>query len=133
MTLDTNNTEKLNIFSSELKRLSISLLPPDINNSLVTFSVEKQNKDGKIIKAIRYALAAIRNVGQTGMKSIVEERDKNGKYKSIEDFVSRLDTNLINKRQLEGLIKGGAFDSLDKNRRKLFSSVDSLIKFASFV
>ncbi len=131
MTLDANNTDKLNIFCSELRRMNINLLPPDINKSRATFSVECDNQRDDKNKSIRYALTAIRNVGQAAIQSIVDERDQNGPYKTIDDFINRLDSSNLNKRQLEGLIKAGALDCLNKNRKQLYQSVESIIKHAS--
>ncbi len=122
------NTDKLNVFRQEIDRLGIKLLPPDINRSTETFAVELL-PDGK--KAIRYALAAIRNVGGPAMKALTAERDKNGPFTDIFDLMRRAETGVMNKRQLESLINAGAFDSLDRNRAKLFASADLLVRFAA--
>ncbi|MDB5394623.1 MAG: dnaE [Rhodospirillales bacterium] len=122
------NTDKLNVFRQEIDRLGIKLLPPDINRSTETFAVESL-PDGT--KAIRYALAAIRNVGMPAMKALVAERDKNGPFADVFDLMRRADSGVMNKRQLESLINAGAFDSLERNRAKLFASVDLLVRFAA--
>jgi DNA polymerase-3 subunit alpha len=122
------NTDKLNVFRQEIDRMGIKLLPPDINRSTETFAVEML-PDGT--KAIRYALAAIRNVGGPAMKALVAERDRNGPFADIFDLMRRADAGVMNKRQLESLINAGAFDSLDRNRAKLFASVDLLVRFAA--
>lgn len=127
MTLDINHTDKLSGFRQELQRMEIALLPPDINASKATFSVEQTEKGG----AIRYALAALKNVGRTAMEALVAEREANGPFKDVADFASRLDTTVINKRQLENLVKAGAFDSLNANRRQVFEAIDQIVRAAA--
>jgi len=122
------NTDKLNVFRQESDRLGFKLLPPDINKSTDTFSVEML-PDGS--KAIRYALAAIRNVGMPAMKSLVAERNANGPFKDVFDLMRRVDAGVMNKRQMESLINAGAFDSLDRNRARLFASTDMLVRYAA--
>ena len=122
MTLDMGNTDKLNLFRQELTRLGIKLLPPDVNRSDASFAVE-----GGVI---RYALAAVRNVGQQAMEALVAERAARGPFADLADFVARVDSRVANKRQLESLIRAGAFDSLEPNRKRLFDSVDLLVRRA---
>jgi len=122
MTYDMHNTDKLGAFKTELKRLKIDLLGPDVNRSEVTFSVE----DG----AVRYALAGIKNVGEAAMKALIEERTRGGPFKDLSDFAHRLDTRAINKRLLENLVKAGAFDSLESNRARLFEGIDTILRHA---
>ncbi len=122
------NTDKLNIFRQEIQRIGAKLLPPDINKSTATFAVEIL-PDGS--KAVRYALAAIRNVGMPAMVSLVAEREANGPFTDVFDLVRRADSGVLNKRQLENLINAGAFDSLDPNRAKLFASVDLLVRYGA--
>lgn len=123
MTLDAGNTDKLSIFKQELDRLGVDLLPPDINKSGVMFEVE----DGKI----RYALAALKGVGEGAMEKIVAERDANGAFKDMADFMSRLDTKVMNKRQFDGLICAGAFDAFNPNRAELHGNMEMLLRHAS--
>jgi len=128
MTLDLGNPDKINGFRLELDRLGIPLLPPDINASDVAFTVDRQGEgDG----AVRYALAAIKNVGEAAMRSLVDERRTNGPFADIDDFVGRLDAGLVNKRQLENLVRAGAFDCFSPNRRRLFDGVENVIRHAS--
>ena len=135
MSLDLNNTDKLNLFRQELDKLKIPLLQPDINKSNVIFSVEEiPNPDeevGGTIKAVRYALSAIRNVGDAAMHSVVEERDTNGPFKDAFDFANRVDSKAVNKRILENLVRGGAFDSLVSARRQVFDGIETLIKHSN--
>ncbi len=122
MTLDMHNTEKLGSFGAELKRMNIKVLLPDVNASDVEFSVENG--------AIRYALAAIRNVGAGAMEQLVAERKKNGPFKNLTDFANRLDSGVINKRLLENLVKAGALDSLHPNRQQIFAGIEILLRHA---
>ncbi len=124
LTLDFQNTDKLTVFAREVLRMNIPLLPPDINTSEPFFKVETLG-DGKL--GIRYALAALKNVGQASMESVVAERNARGPFKDIYDFMERVDTRAVNKRQLEGLIASGCFDALHANRRQLFNNVDLLL------
>jgi len=130
MTLDFHNTDKLNVFRQELKRLGISLLPPDINASDVLFSVEHGESDRV---AIRYSLAAVKNIGEGAMQGIVDERRRNGPFKDLLNFADRFDARMINKRQMENLARAGAFDTLAPNRRRLFNGVETIIRHASAV
>ena len=91
----------------------------DINKSGYDFTVE----DGKI----RYALTAVKGVGEANMKALVAEREARGPFKDISDFVHRIDIRQTNRKQLEQLIKSGAFDCLDKNRGRLFANIDNII------
>jgi DNA polymerase-3 subunit alpha len=120
MDLDITNTDKLAGFKAECKVLGIEVLKPDINASLAKFSVE----NGKL----RYALGAIKGVGEANMNAIVEAREKGGKFKDISDFINRVDAKQLNRKQLEQLIKAGAFDSIEKKRGKLFANIDLILK-----
>ncbi len=128
MTFDMGNTDKLNMFRQELERLQIKLLPPDINKSHPTFTVEIDSA-GK--GAVRYALAAIRNVGAVAMQALVAERAENGPFKDLSDFAKRLDAKQVNKRQLEGLAKAGAFDGIEANRARVFATVETMLRIAN--
>jgi DNA polymerase III subunit alpha len=124
MTYDMHNTDKLGIFREDAQRLGVNLLPPDVNASEVLFSVEPMSADGRPSGAVRYALAAIRNVGAQAMEGVVAERRANGPFKDIFDFASRVPADALNKRALEHLIKAGAFDSLHPNRGQLFANLE---------
>ncbi len=129
MTLDLGNTDKLNHFRQELNRLGIRLLPPDINRSQPTFSVEIDPKSGK--PAIRYALAAVKGVGALAMDLLVAERERNGRFKDLFDLAQRLDAKTFNRGQFESLAKAGAFDPLDPNRAQTFAAAELLLRQAS--
>ncbi|MCE9507367.1 MAG: DNA polymerase III subunit alpha [Alphaproteobacteria bacterium] len=128
MTQDMSNTDKLAMTRQELVKMKITLLPPDINKSIPRFSVETL-PDG--IKAIRYALAGLKGVGETAMQSIVAERDKNGPFRDLYDFARRLDSRTINKRQMESLAQAGAFDRMNPNRAQVLAASDILLKYAA--
>ena len=127
MTLDLGNTDKLNAFRQELQRIDVPLLPPDINKSEPHFSVETL-ADGR--KAVRYALAAVKNVGAHAMEIVVADRLANGPYTSLFDFARRLDVKSVNKRQLENLVCAGAFDGLNPHRAQVHAAVELLIRHA---
>ena len=120
MSLDITNPDKLFFFKEECRRLGFEVLKPDINYSFADFAVE----NGKI----RYALAAIKGVGEANMKAIVDERVAHGPYKDLSDFIHRTDFKQINRRQLEQLSKAGAFDSIEPNRGKIFANIDTIIQ-----
>ncbi|AFX99117.1 DNA polymerase III, alpha subunit [Candidatus Endolissoclinum faulkneri L2] len=124
MTYEINNTDKLNVLRQELNNLNIKLLPPDINRSRENFSVEKLEDDRY---GIRYALAAIKNVGISAMKLLVYLRDKDGPFKNIVDFVYRINPNQVNKRLMENLIRAGTFDELHNNRAELFENINTIM------
>ena len=127
MTYEMVSTDKLGQFIAEAKKFGLNVLPPDINHSQVEFSVEKESS-GKL--AVRYALAAIKNVGAAAMELLVKEREANGLFQSVHDFASRIDASVINRRQLENLVLAGCFDSLSPNRRQLYESLDAILGMA---
>ena len=119
MTMEISNQKKLSEFYEEITRLKIKVIRPNINECYSDFKVS----NGKFY----YALGAIKNVGYEAVSNIVEERLSNGKFKSIKDFVNRINPKDINKLQLEGLVKAGAFDSINENRYALYSSIPKII------
>ena len=119
MTMDISNQNKLSEFYEELKRLNVDVKRPDINECCADF----RTNDNKFY----YALGGIKAVGFEAITNIVDERIANGKFKSINDFINRVKPKDINKLQLEGLAKAGAFDSLDSNRQALFNSIPNII------
>ena len=119
MTMDISNQNKLSEFYEELKRLNIEIVRPDINECFADFRTNN-NK-------FYYALGGIKAVGYEAVSNIVNERLANGKFKSINDFLNRVNPKDINKLQLEGLVKGGAFDNIKSNRQSLFNSIPTFI------
>jgi len=120
MSTELTNTSKLREFVEELKKLKIEIIRPSINKCFADFRAI----NGKLI----YGLGAIKNVGFEAISNIVNEREKNGKFKSLIDFINRVDSKDINKLQLEGLVKAGVFDEFDKDRGKIFNSVPKIIQ-----
>ena len=119
MTNELSNTEKLSEFFEELKRLKIKVQRPNINECFAEFVPKKD--------IFCYALGAIKNVGFEAISGVVREREKNGKFKSISDFINRVNPKDINKLQLEGLVKAGTFDSIFSNRKLLFDNITNII------
>jgi len=121
LTSEMGNTSRVNTFKKECKDLNIELLPPDINDGYAHFSVS----DGKIL----FGLAAVKNVGQSAVESIVETRKEGGKFTDIFDFCSRIDHHLVSKKALESLIASGTFDSLHKERSTLYENVETILNY----
>ena len=119
MSMELSNQKKLSEFYEELKRIKINIVRPDINKCFADFTSDDNN--------FYYALGAIKNVGYEAISNLIKERSKNGEYKSLFDFISRANPKDINKLQLEGLVKAGAFDSLNNNRKSLLESIPNLI------
>ena len=120
MSTELTSTGKLREFVEELKRLNVKVIRPCINYCYADFRAEP-NK-------IFYGLGAIKSVGFEAISNIVKERDLNGSYKSLNDFISRTDPKNVNKLQLEGLVKAGAFDNIEGDRGKLFNSIPKIIQ-----
>jgi len=128
-----SNTDKVGMFMDECKRMGISILGPDVNESLLRFNVNKQG-------ALRFGMAAIKGVGEAAVEKIIEIR-RDGEFKDIFDFVERVNLRTVNKRNLEGLAISGAFDNLGNIKRsQYFASangggvfVEELIKYGNRV
>ena len=119
MSTTLTNTSKLREYVEELKRLKVEVVRPSINNCFAEFKAET-NK-------IFYGLGAIKSVGFEAISNIINERERNGIFKSFTDFINRVNPKDVNKLQLEGLVKAGVFDKIDLNRRKLFESIPKII------
>ena len=117
LTSAKRDKDRTSVLLSEVRDMSLIISVPDINTSEIDFTVANNS--------IVFGLSAIRNVGDTTAEKIVEER-KSGKFKSVEDFISRMDARAVNKRSLEALIQGGAFDSFGIQRKALFESLEEL-------
>ncbi len=120
MTCDMGNADKIVSYFTECRDLGIKVLPPDVNQSQKTFAVV----DG----AIRFGLAAIKNVGEGAVESIITIRNETGPFRSFFDFCRRVDLHKVNKRMLEGLIKAGAFDSTGAKRSQLMAVLDRAVE-----
>jgi DNA polymerase-3 subunit alpha len=122
MTLDLGNTDKLAIFKQDMDKMGIPLMQPDVNKSSALFLVED---DG-----VRYALGALKGVGEAAMTSLVGERAANGDYNSVEDYAARLDAKSMNKRQFERMAAAGVFDSLNNHRAQMAASSELILRHA---
>jgi DNA polymerase-3 subunit alpha len=126
---EVNNTDKISVFVAECARMGITILPPDINRSALTFLPEEYPGG----RAIRFGLAAIKNVGEAAMTAAVVDRDRNGPFASLEDFCSRLDSRTVNKKILESLVRAGAFDWDGRHRAALDAAIEGAIGAAASV
>jgi len=134
---EINNTEKISVFVGECKQMGISILPPDINKSGLKFTPETcegpQRPDSRgteaapTLNAIRYGVAAIKNVGEAAMAMAIRERDERGEFSSLDDFCTRLDSRVANRKMLESLIKAGAFDFTGRDRSELFACIEDAL------
>jgi DNA polymerase-3 subunit alpha len=144
---EINNTDKISVFVGECKRMAISILPPDVNKSGLKFTPEttvagvgalcgpKRGLQTGVTdpgyngsySAIRYGLAAIKHVGESAMEAAIRERERGGDFSSLQDFCSRLDSRVANRKMLESLIKAGAFDFLGRERAGLFACIDEAL------
>ncbi len=115
LTSEKGDLDKVSVLIDECSKKEIEVLPPDINESFSNFSVvPNENK-------IRFGLSAIKNVGYALVEKIIEERKTNGAYKSVSDFIERVDPKVINKKTMESLIKAGVFDTLEERNKLLFN------------
>ena len=123
MSFDMALTDKLGIFVEDMRRGGVECLAPDINLSHAFFTVENG--------AVRYALGALKGVGEKAMEALVEERERGGPFTSLEDFAARIDPRLLNRRQLESLAAAGAFDSIKPERAALFAAAETILAHAA--
>jgi DNA polymerase-3 subunit alpha len=123
MSFDMALTDKLGIFVEDMRRGGVDCLPPDINASNAFFTVENG--------AVRYALGALKGVGEKAMEALVEERERGGPFISLEDFAARIDPRLLNRRQLESLAGAGAFDSIKPDRAAVFGAAETILAHAA--
>ena len=119
-----DRTDRIILLNKELSSLNIEFKKPDVNHSQAKFSIEENNG----FKSIRFGLSAIKGVGIKSMFNLVKERENNGKFIDIIDFMNRLKGDVINKRQLEKLVQAGSFDSIETNRAKLFYNVPKFVE-----
>ena len=123
MTFDMGNTDKLNIFKQEAERMGFQVRPPAINRSEAEFIVDEG--------AIRYSLAAIKNVGRQAIDHMTELRDQDGPFTSLADFARRINPRMVNKRALENLTRAGAFDEFNPNRAQVLAGVETILAMAN--
>lgn len=115
--------DKTQIYIEEALKYGIKVLPPDINKSFLEYAPDGHD--------IRFGLASIKQVGEAVIEEIIKEREANGEYKSIYDYIKRLDPKCSNKKTLEGLIKAGAFSSIEKSRKQLWDNIEYITATAS--
>jgi DNA polymerase-3 subunit alpha len=123
MSFDVALTDKLAMFVEDIRRGGVECLPPDINASDAHFTVEGG--------AVRYALGALKGVGDKAMEELVAERERGGPFNSLEDFSARIDPRLLNRRQLESLAGAGAFDGIQANRAAVFGAAETILAHAA--
>jgi DNA polymerase III subunit alpha len=123
MSFDIHQTDKLALFVEDMRRSGVECLPPDVNASEAAFAVEN-NK-------VRYALGALKGVGEKAMEALADERRANGRFASLEDFAARIDSKLLNRRQLESLAGGGAFDAINDDRATVFAAAETILAHAA--
>jgi DNA polymerase-3 subunit alpha len=126
MTLDLGNTDKINFYLQDLKRLNITLMPPDINRSFAHFAVE-QTDNGKVI---RYALAALKGIGGQAIEELVAEREANGPFADLDDLAQRMNARSFTRKQFEILVAAGAFDGFGYTRAQLCDTADRVMSAA---
>ncbi|MDD5496246.1 MAG: DNA polymerase III subunit alpha, partial [Candidatus Omnitrophica bacterium] len=125
LTSEKDNLDKIATYINEAIRMGIKILPPDINESFADFTV--------VGDSIRFGLAAVKNVGEGAIDSIIVMRQKQGKFKSIYDFTQKVDPRLVNRKVIESLIKCGAMDSLGLFRSQLSVMIDKAVEVADTV
>lgn len=121
LTTEKGNTEKLVKYVNECREMGIEVLPPDVNGSGLDFTVE----GGRI----RFGLSAIKNVGESAIRSILEARSRRGRFGSLIDLCSEVDLRLVNKRVLEALVQSGAMDSIGPARSRLAAALDAAVEY----
>jgi DNA polymerase-3 subunit alpha len=127
MCFDIHQTDKLAIFVEDMRRLEVGCLPPAINASEAEFAVEPAGEG----YAVRYALGALKGVGEKAMEQLVEERRTSGPFRDLDDFAARVDPRLLNRRQIESLAGGGAFDSISPDRATVFAAAETMLAVAA--
>lgn len=123
LTADSSDLDRVSILIEECKKMKIEVLPPDINESFSNFSVVPNKNQ------IRFGLSAIKNVGYNIVELIINERKENGPFNSIQNFMSRVDNKVLNKKSLESLIRAGVFDTLIERNQILFN-LDNLLEWS---
>jgi len=123
LSADMDNTEKVVILIEECSTIGLEVIPPDINQSNVRFTVPDT-------KTVRYGLGAIKGVGESALASVLRERDDNGPFADLDELCRRADPGSVNKRVLEALIKSGAADSLGTNRASMLAQLEDAIRGA---
>jgi DNA polymerase-3 subunit alpha len=127
MSFDSHQTDKLSVFIDDMRRLDVAVAPPSINESEADFSVGRTDEG----LAVRYALGALKGVGEKAMEALVAERQAKGNFASLDDFANRIDPKLLNRRQIEALAGAGAFDCIEPERPRAFAGAEALLACAN--
>ncbi|WP_338425415.1 DNA polymerase III subunit alpha [Sphingopyxis kveilinensis] len=127
MSFDSHQTDKLSVFIDDMRRLDVAVAPPSINESEADFSVGRTDEG----LAVRYALGALKGVGEKAMEALVAERQAKGDFASLDDFANRIDPKLLNRRQIEALAGAGAFDCVEPERPRAFAGAEALLACAN--
>lgn len=122
LTHSQSNIEKITFFLEECKRMGLAVKGPDVNESLVNFSVNKKGE-------IRYGMGAVKGVGEAAVEILIDERKKNGPFRDLFDFMRRINLRTVNKRVMESLVYAGAFDSFGLSRSVFFAEVEKDVAF----
>jgi DNA polymerase-3 subunit alpha len=125
---EIQNTDKISVFVSECHRMGMEILPPDLNAAQLRFAPEVAPNGSR---GVRYGLAGIKNCGEGAMAAAIAERAANGPFASLEDFATRLDSKVVNKRILENLVKAGALDWTGETRAGMFKRLEQVVASAS--
>ncbi len=125
MTSEMDSTERIIVLMEECRRMGIQVLPPDVNESELPFNV--------VGDKIRFALAAVKNVGHGAVEALLRARTLGGRFKTIFDLAARVELNALNRRTIESLITAGALDSLDGSRAQQFGVVEQALSFGQSI
>jgi DNA polymerase-3 subunit alpha len=123
MSADMDNTDKVVTYVDDAQSMDINIVPPDVNRGEYKFTIDGED-------TIVYGIGAIKGVGEAAVETIVQERKSCGVYKDMFDFCNRVDLKVVNRRNLEALIRAGALDSLGPNRAVMMASLEHAIKSA---
>jgi len=126
LTSEQDNTDKIVKYVDEVKRLGIQLLPPDVNRSIIEFSATTLDNEDVIL----FGLGAVKGLGKSAVQPILEAR-KEGMFEDMNDFIARINGGKVNKKAYESLIKSGAFDRFEYNRRTMLDQIETIVATAS--
>ncbi|WP_180674117.1 DNA polymerase III subunit alpha [Helicobacter sp. 13S00477-4] len=125
LTSESDKIESVAKYIDEVKLMGIDLVPPHVNTSVLDFGVgDFEDKEGRVVEKIIFGLGAIKGAGEGPLKNIIEMRETGGRFKSLEDFISRVDFTKLSKRILEPLIKSGSLDGLGYTRSTMLQNID---------
>jgi len=120
---EVDDTDKISFYVDEAKRMGLTLLPPDLNHSMLKFAPEEH--EGR--RAVRFGLSGIKNVGEGAMAEAVAEREARGPFASLEDFAARMDPRTVNRKSMECLVKCGAFDFTGEERAQMVEDLEPVL------